>query len=65
MAGLLALAPNPEIGNVQLQIVYIVYSEYEVVFEKCCHGNSEVRRQLTTERNNPILTRTSPAPGLL
>lgn len=50
MAGLLALAPSPQIGNVQLQIVYIVYSEYEVVFEKCCHGNSEARRQVTMKR---------------
>lgn len=56
---------TPKLGNVQLQIVYIVYSEYEVVFEKRCHGNSEVRRQLTMKRNNPILTRTSYALGWL
>lgn len=42
-----------------------MYSEYEVVFEKCCHGNSEVRRQLTMKRNNPVLTHTSYALGLL
>lgn len=65
MAGLLAPAPAPKMGNVQLQVVYIVYSEYEVAFEKCCHGNSEVMRQLTMKRNNPVLTRTSSVLGLL